>query len=238
MFLHRILLSFGLGLAAIGASAAPHSAKDSLDWQGLYVGTLPCASCPDYYTELKLTTPQHYRLHELAMYKGQAHNWRSHGRFQWQADGLHIALGQGHDKRRYFVGENFVEQLAQDGSRISGQMAPLYRLNKMDRLQDAAGSMLVARNSLRITDAEGATVHFSAQENFAQPSRAGQRSLRADYSLQCKAKTYEMQNIQYFDELNGQGKALKVAGSASIPVALGKNDVRMRQVFARYCPPN
>ena len=41
-------------LTATVASAAPHTAQSSLDWQGLYVGTLPCASCPGFYTELQL----------------------------------------------------------------------------------------------------------------------------------------------------------------------------------------
>ena len=52
--------------AASAAGAAPDRAKNSLDWQGLYVGTLPCASCPGFYTELQLLGKRSYRISETA----------------------------------------------------------------------------------------------------------------------------------------------------------------------------
>jgi len=80
-------------------------------------------------------------------------------------------------------------------------------------------------------------VQFDGRENLAEPKAAGQRSLAARYTLQCQAKTYEMADIQYFSALNGQGKAIKLAGDAAVPITLGKDDSRMQQVFARYCQP-
>jgi uncharacterized lipoprotein NlpE involved in copper resistance len=226
-------LGLGLGLSA-AAQAAPHNAKTSLDWQGLYVGTLPCASCPGFYTEVQLLGKRSYRISESAEHQGEFSTWVKRGRFAWNAKGNSIRMGQGSEQRQYLVQEHALEQLAVDGSRITGDLAPLYRLAQAQRFSDAAGQMLVLVASVQ-HDAAAQTVQFDGRENLSAPKAAGQRSLAAHYTLQCRAKTYEMGALQYFDALNGQGKPLKLTGQSSEPIALGKADSRMQQVFAHYC---
>jgi len=236
MSIRPAFLACTLALASTVASAAAHNAKNSLDWQGLYVGTLPCASCPGFYTELQLLGKRSYRLSETAEDKGEFSTWIKRGRFHWNARGNSIRMGEGSEQRQYWVRENALEQLAVDGSRITGELAPHYRLEKAERFSDAAGQLLVLNASVQ-QDAQAGTVQFDGRENLAEPKAAGQRSLSARYTLQCPTKTYEMADIQYFSALNGQGKAIKLASDAAVPITLGKNDSRMQQVFARYCQP-
>ena len=240
--------AFAAFTLAAGAHAAPHSARNSLDWQGLYVGTLPCASCPGIYTEVQLLGKRSYRLSESAQHKGESSTWVKRGRFAWNSRGNSIRMGQGSEQRQFWVQENALEQLAQNGSRITGALAPHYRLAKAERYTDAAGQILVLTGSIQ-RDAAGATVQFDGRENLAEPKAAGQRSLAAHYTLRCNSKTYEMTALQYFTALNGQGQELKLptvvsasdsahgkahAGEAT-PIALAAGDGRMQQVFARYC---
>ena len=239
LLMSSLVLGASAAMAAGGANSAKassaHNARNSLDWSGLYVGTLPCASCPGYYTELKLNPKRSYRISETAEDKGEFSTWVHRGRFAWNAGGNSIRMGQGSEQRQYLVRENALEQLALDGSRVTGDLAPLYRLEKADRFVDALGQMLVLRGSLQ-PSADGQTVHFQGRENFAQPKAAEQRSISARYSLNCQARSYEMADIQYFSALNGQGKGIKLASDAQVEIALGKDDSRMQQVFARYCP--
>ena len=235
--------SLVLTLAA-AAHAAPHNAKNSLDWQGLYVGTLPCASCPGIYTEVQLLGKRSYRLSVSAEHKGEYSTRVQRGRFAWNAGGGSIRMGQGSEQRQFLVQENALEQLAQNGSRITGNLASHYRLAKAERFTDAAGQILVLTGSIQ-RDLATATVQFDGRENLTEPKAAGQRSLAAHYTLQCQAKTYDMTALQYFTALNGQGQELKlpIAASASVnasaaeatPIALAADDSRMQQVFARYC---
>lgn len=230
-----------LVLAATAASAAPHNAKSSLDWQGLYVGTLPCASCPGFYTEVQLLGKRNYRISETAEDKGEFSTWVKRGRFAWNRNGNSIRMGQGSDQRQYLVQENALEQLAQNGSRVTGATAPLYRLQKAQRFSDAAGQILVLLPSLQ-HDAKTGSVSFDGQENFVAPKTAGQRSLAARYQLNCAAKTYEMNALHYYSALNGQGQEIKLptpknvqGADESAAIHLAKGDSRMQQVFAQYC---
>lgn len=243
----HLVATTGLALtlaAAASASAAPHNAKNSLDWQGLYVGTIPCASCPGFYTEVQLLGKRSYRISETAEHKGEFSTWIKRGRFAWNAGGGSIRMGQGSEQRQFLVQENALEQLAQNGSRITGNLAPHYRLAKAERFTDAAGQILVLTGSIQ-RDTATDTVQFDGRENLTEPKTAGQRSLAAHYTLQCKAKTYDMTALRYFTALNGQGQELKLPVAANdsasanaaeaAPIALVAGDSRMQQVFARYC---
>ena len=100
MSIRPALFAWTLVLASGLASAAPHNAKNSLDWQGLYVGTLPCASCPGFYTEVQLLGKRSYRISETAEDKGEFSTWIKRGRFAWNAGGRSIRMGQGSGKEK------------------------------------------------------------------------------------------------------------------------------------------
>ncbi|MDE0535713.1 copper resistance protein NlpE [Tenacibaculum sp. L6] len=49
-----------------------HNAKNSLDWAGIYEGTLPCASCPGINTTLKLNADLTFELTEVYLDEEQS----------------------------------------------------------------------------------------------------------------------------------------------------------------------
>lgn len=110
--------------------ASDHNARNSLDWAGTYEGTLPCADCPGIQTRLMLTPQGEYELQTRYLDR-QAQPSVERGRFEWQADGSTIRLGQAAGGQTYFVTEGRVIQLYQDGSRPSGPLAAHYELKQL-----------------------------------------------------------------------------------------------------------
>lgn len=111
-------------------SAVPdqHNARNALDWPGMYVGTLPCASCSGIRTALTLHGNGEYRLRET--YLGNPESVSdSRGTFSWNEAGNTVTLS-GSEPRRYFVGENQLFALDAEGRRIGGALAEAYILHK------------------------------------------------------------------------------------------------------------
>ncbi|MDO5638569.1 MAG: copper resistance protein NlpE [Neisseria sp.] len=105
-----------------------HNARNALDWPGMYVGTLPCASCSGIRTALTLHGNGEYRLRET--YLGNPESvFDSRGTFSWNEAGNTVTLS-GSEPRRYFVAENQLFALDADGKRISGALAEAYILHK------------------------------------------------------------------------------------------------------------
>lgn len=128
-----VLMLAVAGCAAFRApptlSASPDNARTSLDWAGTCHGVLPCADCAGIATTVTLAADGSYRA-ELR-YLGKAEgSFRSAGHSRWNAAGSTVTLGGG-DPARYFVAENRLIRLAQDGTRITGPLAPRYVLTKV-----------------------------------------------------------------------------------------------------------
>ena len=114
-----------------GNVAEIHNAKNSLDWEGLYTGTIPCADCEGIEVSVTLNEDNTYVMHYY--YIGKENNLEpSKGTFTWNEDGNTVIFS---DKTRphYFkVGENTLTQLDMEGKPIEGELAGMYVLNKMD----------------------------------------------------------------------------------------------------------
>lgn len=112
------------------APAYADSSRTSVDWDGLYVGRLPCADCEAIETELTLSTDGTYVLN--SRYLGRSDDWRREtGRFVWDDRGqvVHLKAGEA-GARAFFVGENILWQLDTSGQRIQGNLAQAYQLHK------------------------------------------------------------------------------------------------------------
>lgn len=105
------------------------SAQSSLDWNGTYKGVLPCASCEAIETKLTLNQDKTYELSET--YKGKDDKpVISKGKFEFGKDGSVITLDAAAEKRQYFIGENHIIALDQEGKVIKGDLAKKYELQK------------------------------------------------------------------------------------------------------------
>ncbi len=107
-----------------------HNASNSLDWQGTYRGTLPCADCEGIETELTINQDNTYELKTSYLGKGDQ-TFEEKGTFSWNEAGNTITLSEAKNRpSQYFVAENKVIQLDMAGNKISGSLSNNYILKK------------------------------------------------------------------------------------------------------------
>ncbi len=108
-----------------------HTSRTSLDYEGTYTGTMPCADCEGIYTELTLRGDQTYTL--KTVYQGTGNNeqntFEESGKYTWNNSGNIITLNNDSDEQ-YQVGENMLIALDQNGNRITDDLADMYILRK------------------------------------------------------------------------------------------------------------
>ncbi|MDQ8934663.1 copper resistance protein NlpE [Acinetobacter rudis] len=108
------------------------NAQLSLDWNGNYKGVLPCASCEGIETKLTLNNDKTYELSETYLGKGDGKPQVTKGKFSFNKAGDTVVLDAAADKRQYFVGENHIVALDQEGKKITGALAKNYELQKQN----------------------------------------------------------------------------------------------------------
>lgn len=110
--------------------AAPsdiHNARTSLDYTGIYKGTLPTASGSGMDITIVLSDSTYTK--EI-LYIEQKDKFSSKGKYTWNSDGNTITLIGEDVPNQYFVGENTLTQLDVNGNRIEGEMEENYVLRK------------------------------------------------------------------------------------------------------------
>lgn len=108
-----------------------HTAENSLDWNGTYQGTLPCADCPGIKTVLNLNTDKTYRLEESYLERN-VKPLIAQGTFKFDTHNPSIiVLDQASQNRKFFIGEGFAEARALDGTEINGVLKAHYKLTKI-----------------------------------------------------------------------------------------------------------
>jgi uncharacterized lipoprotein NlpE involved in copper resistance len=124
------LVMFGLGSCLSNKMIdKDHNARNSLDWDGVYTGTIPSASGPGIDVRLKLNNNQSFELSYKYVDKpGGPVNWT--GSFKWDDEGSIITLDIKDVPPYYIVGENKLIQLDMNGKKISGKLADSYVLKK------------------------------------------------------------------------------------------------------------
>lgn len=138
---HKLFPTFGMLLSLTVAAllilacdtqknaGSDHNAKTSLDYDGIYRGTLPCADCEGIKTTVYLNRNNTYK--QVQQYLGKDGNsFETAGTFEWSKDGSTVILKDKKDKIQYFVGENTLTLLDQSGNKITGNLASHYILTK------------------------------------------------------------------------------------------------------------
>lgn len=107
-----------------------HTSSNSLDIDGEYKGTLPCADCEGIQTTIKLNKDKSYV--KQTMYLGKDGKvFEEKGLFTWNSEGNTITLsGIKNTPNQYFVGENKLTQLDMAGKKVIGNLAEKYVLYK------------------------------------------------------------------------------------------------------------
>lgn len=100
----------------------------SLDWEGIYEGTLPCADCPGIITILTLKGDNTFTM--FLDYMERDTKMTDTGIFTWDSEGSVIHLKGKSTDVKYKVGENRLIQLDLEGNAIDGPMKDAFNLTK------------------------------------------------------------------------------------------------------------
>jgi uncharacterized lipoprotein NlpE involved in copper resistance len=127
------LLVTALIISGFGACLSyqeSHNSKNSLDWAGVYTGTIPSASGTGINVRLMLNRDQSFALrYEYLDRPSNAYNWT--GSFQWDDKGNTVILNINDEVPPYYkVAENKLIQLDMKGKQITGNLADNYVLKK------------------------------------------------------------------------------------------------------------
>ncbi|MHA7130540.1 copper resistance protein NlpE [Algoriphagus namhaensis] len=103
----------------------------SLDWNGTYTGTIPCADCEGIQVDLTLNSDETYILKTQYLGRNDDLQQEMTGPFVWDESGSTITLQNLEGMPgKYKVGENRLWHLDMDGQVITGDLADLYILQK------------------------------------------------------------------------------------------------------------
>jgi len=131
-----VLLMAVLAISVLGSCSSKkkvetaQNSKNSLDWTGVYKGTIPAADAEGINVNLKINKDETYEL--TYDYIGKPDNtFTNKGSFTWNDTGDIINLGIADTPSYYKVtDENKLIQLDMEGNPITGNLADMYVLTK------------------------------------------------------------------------------------------------------------
>lgn len=133
------------------------NSKTSLDWNGNYLGVLPCADCEGIETLVALAKENTFRMVTKYLGKSELENVYK-GNFEWDESGNKIKLlGIDGSPSIYQVGENKLIQLDMEGNRITGDLSEKYILEKTDRAS-------LVDTKWKLTELNGKAVEYKEGE--------------------------------------------------------------------------
>lgn len=117
------------GKQPVEVADAAHNSRNSLDYEGTYSGTVPCADCSGIYMEITLNGD---RFEKKMVYQGKEsgeNTFETSGTYSWNTEGSIITLNDDWTEQ-YQVGESLLFVLDENGKRITGDLAENYILRK------------------------------------------------------------------------------------------------------------
>jgi heat shock protein HslJ len=132
---------------------------NSLDWDGVYRGLLPCADCEGMETTIYLNKDLTYRA--KVKYLGKSDELVEYnGTFKWNRPANSITFedpGYNGFNTSYLVEENGLTQLDRNGKKVTGNLASMYILAK--------GIYTVVEKYWKLTELNGQPVRFDSTFN-------------------------------------------------------------------------
>lgn len=106
------------------------NSQNSLDWNGIYQGILPCADCEGIKTQIRLNLDNTFILRTKYLGKKDTIIFET-GIFKWDKKGAKITLNA-NNNNQYLVGENVLFKLDLNGEKITSSLSDNYILPKID----------------------------------------------------------------------------------------------------------
>lgn len=106
-----------------------HTSNRIMNWEGVYEGVLPCASCPGIETTLELKSDQTFEL--TSFYRdSNMDEVVQKGTFDWQKKGNQVTLNND-DNYQLRIEKNQVRFLDSEGQVVVGDLEKYYILDKV-----------------------------------------------------------------------------------------------------------
>jgi len=118
-----------LNFASCASTRIDTNARTTLDWAGIYTGTIPAADCEGIDVKIALYNNGTYLVNYRYIGRGD-HVYNSTGPFKWDVKGNIITLVNKDIPPYYLVGKNTLTQLDMKGKAITGKLAEKYVLKK------------------------------------------------------------------------------------------------------------
>lgn len=131
--LYSILMAISF-FAGYGCSSPNNTTninpQQSIAWEGIYRGVLPCADCEGIQRTINLNKDLSYRQHIKHVGKeGEATEYT--GKFSWNSQGNTITLDEPNGQQSsYLVSADVLTALDKNGHKITGNLAGRYILSK------------------------------------------------------------------------------------------------------------
>jgi heat shock protein HslJ len=178
----------------VAVANAEHNARNSLDWAGSYHGVLPCADCEGIETVVVLRDDGTYD--EFSRYLGEENNvvFSEAGTFTWNDEGNTVTF-EGTEPSRYFVGENQLIRLALDGTRITGELAQNYVLDRLAVAVTEQRWRLIELNGQPVENQEVDPFFTLRVEGNAVEGFGGCNNFAGTYTLDAAASRIRFNNL-------------------------------------------
>lgn len=218
------MIAIAAVLLASGAQA--DTTRDSVDWDGRYVGVMPCASCPGIDTALTLTGDGRYLLEEEYMDEDDG-RYETSGTFEWDDDGSRIALNGKDEDRAFFIGEGMAWML--DGQ---GEPDEDYALQKMIGFDSPDQQLLAYPDSIEM---DAGMVRFDAVLNEYDETDDSYRSRRANFVIDCDMMQADITSVENLDDpVKGDEIPSKTVKDEMVKLDPQGEGV-LEQMAANYC---
>lgn len=142
-----------------------HNSRNSLDWAGVYKGTLPCADCEGIEVEIRLNDDLTYE--RVMTYQGKGDNrFSDNGRFEWDENGGKIRLinsSTDSEENWFQVGENRLFVLDIEGNRIESSFPPeTYIFEKIDM------DNIITEKYWKLIELNGKEIVFASEDQIRE----------------------------------------------------------------------
>ena len=145
-----------------------HVSQNSVDYDGIYRGTLPCSDCAGIKTTIYVMRDYTFKAENTHLGKNPK-SFTTTGKYIWNKDGTVMILRTANAETRYSVEENTLTQLDASGKKITGNFASKYILTKDNyailhrkwRLMEIMGKPVTDEQTMN----KGAFLQFLDSEN-------------------------------------------------------------------------
>lgn len=108
-----------------------HTSETSLDWAGVYEGTMPCADCEGIQVLIELKEDNTFVASYTYLGKPEEFEVDESGSFSWDESGSKVTLNPSQGEvSMYKVGENHLTLLDENAEVNTGELAEFYVLQK------------------------------------------------------------------------------------------------------------